>query len=354
MIFGPEFTFCDLETENPEKMEKIEERFRRHLIEEQPEGARFTLGPENRYTSPNGWWFEWKYENDFRGRRRVMEVVMNPQTVSSYRHFKDDMQDAIFASAANEGVFPALWQGGGHINFSLEVFKNDDLLLRNFIVDMINHNELFMGVFNYDTNNALPFALIPDAAKAEVYETIRQFDRGDFAGFQFPYGAFQFISKIETARASKVDRFLRYWVARGIRLKHFDLGLHFITNRRRIEIRGVRPQASMDVWIRQIDLIEHRLRYLKTFRHPIEILAKVPLLPIDFGDHALNPPVDPQLALRSFYRYVTESGLRFQDHTDYLWPQWISGGEVQKFEASEWFKTQEQKRNCQKNLAESA
>jgi hypothetical protein len=58
---------------------------------------------------------------------------------------------------------------------------------------------------------------------------------------------------------------------------------------------------------------------------------------LSLQDRVLNPPVDPQQALQAFHQYVTESGLRWEDHQDYLWPRWISSGEVERF-------------NCQKLL----
>jgi hypothetical protein len=69
--------------------------------------------------------------------------------------------------------------------------------------------------------------------------------------------------------------------------------------------------------------------------------------------HLLQPPIDPQWALRTFYEYVTESGLEWKDHTDYLWPKWITDHEVELFESTRWFKDREAKRNCESLLDSS-
>ena len=154
--FGPEFTFMPDESC---RVGSVLYRFIHHVIDEQPEGAKFKHDfgylEQDRFVSPNGWWFT--CTNDSGGN----EVQMSPMTVEMWKRYESDIQDAVFVSAANEGHFPAMFQGGGHINIGTDVFERDPLLYRNFIVDLISHNELFMGVFNYDYRNATPFQLDP-------------------------------------------------------------------------------------------------------------------------------------------------------------------------------------------------
>lgn len=278
---------------------------------------------------------------------------MNPGTVEHFRHFKNDMQDAIFDSAAIEDIIPALWRGGGHINISKTAFDSR-MLLRNFIVDMINHNELFLGIFGYDTFNALSFQLISPKAQRAALAVIKQFDRGQITDPD------KFLWNLQRAMQFEMDPFLRRWGSQlSERGKYFAFNLlRYSDEKGRIEIRAVRPQASMDVWIRQIDLFAHRLAYLDQFKRPIPIRPIVPIKPLSFAveeeNHTLNPPVDAQLAMRAFYKYVTESGLKWQDHRDYLWPQWtwvIDGkpSELEKFETSQWFRDRERS-NCEGKL----
>jgi hypothetical protein len=90
-------------------------------------------------------------------------------------------------------------------------------------------------------------------------------------------------------------------------------------------------------------LLEQRLRYLERFTSPLTYENRVPL---ERMVSQYIPPIDAQLALQSFYVYVKESGLLWKDHRDYLWPQWMSGEELEKFESSEWFRAQEQPHRC--------
>lgn len=346
VIFGPEFTFTNFEA-GISAAPKVIERMHNHLVLGQPEGAKFIRSDGKsggEFLSPNEWSFHHHIEEE------VIEVRMAPQTAEFYRHFASDMQDAIFVSAANEGFFPAMFRGGGHINVSSRSFLEDPLLFRNFIVDILNHNELFMGVFGYDTNNALPLPLASERVIAAVKGAILDFDSGRYKS---EMDMVQFAKHLGVALSSGSDSFWGLWNNKQTnRLPKFNAlsFFHFGGDEAdRLELRGVRPQASVDVWVRQIDLIYHRLLYLEKIRQPIPLKWKVPLGPVASTEAVLlNPPIDPQLALRAFYEYVTESGVSWSQHRDYLWPKWMTDGELEKFENSSWFKEREKAaaQNC--------
>jgi|GEM_PF-1566417 len=359
--FGPEFTLSDVKYGSSDKFYNVHTRMQKHLVEDQPEGAKFEVvseGGPHTFTSPNGWWFSWHQEGGDEWHGASMEVRMKQGTVDYFRHFKNDMQDAIFVSAANEDIIPALFRGGGHINISASAFDSD-LLLRNFVVDLINHDELFLGVFGYDTNNALSFQLLPPRAQLAVYEVIQKFEQGIVEGVANPDEQGAFLHQLQQAMQFAMDDFIFRWGLIEQRGKYFAFNFSKFTSNKRMELRAVRPQASMDMWVRQIDLLAHRLAYLDKIKRPIPILWKVPVKPLSFSvageNHMLNPPIEPQLAMRAFYEYVTESGLKWQDHRDYLWPQWtwnIDGrpSELEKFEKSQWFTRREKVARCQQEL----
>jgi len=326
ILFGPEFNISKSATST--SIELVTERLVKHLIADQPPGSEFVFLEENsvgakRNTlqSPNGWWFSWYPDGG-------IEFNMKPMTVAEYKRYKDDMQDAIFVTAGNEGYFPQLWRGGGHINIDMANFKKHLLLLRNFVVDLWNHNELFMGIFNYDFQNAKPYELGLTTNLKQVVAAMDKVikDGGDFNALLAAH---------------------RY----GLYGNSFNLCRD---NEDRIELRGVRPQASMDVWVRQISLLESRIKYLATFDTLIPYKPRVPW-DFDLQRNEYNPPIDPQEALKSFYVYVDESRQDWTDHRDYIWPQWtwnIDGqpSELEKFEATAWFKVRQARRKSEKFL----
>ena len=335
VLFGPEFALSP--SQKGLSSHAVWERMKMHLIGAQPDGAKFTETVRNNrlaLDSPNGWWLSWYWD------RGSMEVQTMPMTVEQFKHFKNDLQDAIFVSAANELYFPELWRGGGHINIDLENFRENRLLYRNFVADMLNHNELFLGIFNYDIRNATPHEAMP--IEDAQYNILPQL-------FE-PQAAFDILDQQLHGEASfetMTEVFKKH--IRGYSFSFYKM------DKGRIELRAVRPQASMDVWIRQIELIEARLKYLEKFTTPIPYQQRVQLLGNPWLNRSL-PPVHPQEALKSFYTYVTETGLKWQDHRDYLWPQWMwrqnenVPSELEIFENSVWFLNQEAKAKCERHL----
>ena len=359
IIFGPEFTFAPEDGGDPNIPERdaLVRWMWNHLVKNQSAGAKFSKrdldnGEYIWFQSPNGWSFTVSVDPG------VIEIQMKPMTVEMFEHFKNDIQDAIFASASNIRFFPSEFTGGGHINMNCAEFRKNPLLFRNFVVDLYNHNELFMGVFGYDTNNAIPWYL--KNRTGPFAEVIRKFDNGDY-GSDFE----KFATALQSALSTSADRFIRLWDIRppDIQMREPKLrsekshmvNFDKIITQDRLEIRAIRPQASADMWVRQIRLFKQRLEYLAKLDRgiPIEVLVPVAGIDIPNREHHLNPPIRAEDALRAFYAYVTESGENWQDHRDYLWPDWVKDGELERFEKSEWFKTREQAplKACEKRLS---
>lgn len=339
ITFGSEFTFGPGE-KAATALERIVARQKEHLIENQPEGSKFwqPSNPPNMMTfiSPNGWWVHTHTDPG------VIETRMSYHTVDFWRQFKDDIQDAVFVSAANEGCFPQTYLGGGHISVGLSGFGNNSLLIRNFVVDLFNNNELFMGIFSYDSNNALPYGLLASDVQTQIGYILGSYDRGDYVPGEA--GAVEFLKEIGRTIYSSEDAFLKKWNTIQRRSKHSAVNLSHISMgpESRIEIRGVRPQANMDVFVHQIELLQNRINYLATLNKPIPLKLAVPLkrpiiLEFEGNGNMLNPLVDPQQALEAFHLYVLESGSKWKDQRAYLWPKWLEDGEVDRYEASSTF-----------------
>jgi hypothetical protein len=378
VLWGSEITLFNPVTQNRQGTNRVIKRMREHLVSNQPEGEKFVedfyidedpetfdfdgvkpgeapgkaASPEEmnsltigRFSSPEGWYFDWGLDDG------VIEIKMKDE-LANYKRFKDNMQDAIFASAANEGLFAPLYLGGGHLNLGMEAFEGNDLLLRNFLVDMFNHNELFLGVMNHDTNNAASLCVQAKKVQSRVESVITMFDKGGFTG---KTSQEKFLAALQKAMNSESDTCFREWerlkeqsgeeeddLFDGKRSSYFAVNFSHISHGEdysRIEIRAVRAQASMDVFVHQIELFTKRLEMLEKKNRPIPFKIRVPVAKIDVkkAKHHLNPPVDPQAAMRSFYDYVTEAGLPWSEHREYLWPSWVFEGDLAKFEKSSWF-----------------
>lgn len=343
--FGPEFTFWDNNDQSIRA--KIIARATEHLVNgQEPASAKFSVisNPHSDYIthfiSPNGWDF---YIIPDSG---VVEVTMRPLHLVEYEKYAADMQDAIFVTAANENAFPAPYGGGGHINIEGEYFFKKPLLLRNFIVDFINHAELSLGIFNFDTNNAFSFSLIPQYTYSRLINHIEAYDNFGWKNIS-KSKLLEFLHEFNRILADSTDSYKNYWrkSTNNYRSKYSELNVDKLVMRHsedsRLELRAVRAQASMDVWVRQIRLIKKRLNYLNTFSEPIPIHPNFQVTRASNGETAkvdeetaTKPPIDAQSALKEFEKYVTESGENILDHLDYVWPKWIFNGEVEKFISS--------------------
>jgi hypothetical protein len=334
--FGPEFTFSRDESNNVQLQTDLVSRCRTHLVDNQPPGQKFTeLSNRTLFTSPNGWDFAIGIDQG------VVEVKMKPLTVADFEKYECHMQDAIFASAANMSMYPYLYLGGGHINISWDTFENNLPLIRNFIVDMYNHAELSMGIFGYDTHNAVAIQALSRRNQKVLLKLIEKIDNGEAKSVGYVR------SELANLHYDHFDDLTREWNPGNPRMtKYYALNFLRLDSVepvpiRRIEFRAVRAQASMNVFVRQISLLRDRLFYLHNLREKLPIKLAVRVARIIPEVHKLTPPVDPQEAMRAFYVYVKEAGHVWQDHRDYMWPQWISAGELQKFEESDWFKEHE-------------
>ncbi len=316
--FGPEFTFTFDGMVPAEKKQEFFRHLRYHLIKFQPEAARFQIEIDlaetgtSTFTSPNGWSF--KVTED----PGVLEVTMDPMTVAEFRKFKSDIQDAVFASAAAVGLYPWDFLGGGHINVDIGIFGGSLLLARNFVVDFWSHNELAMGIFNYDPLNAVSLSLYRFEHIEKIREVIARSDAGEYGeGTQAIERFFAALNKVLRAGTS--------YFGDGKKEKATDLNFGHVG---RIEVRSVRPQKNMDVWLNQIELIDARINnHLAPMTEPLLLKFEVPpQFPLNFNrgplSHLLSPPVQPKRALRAFHRYILESKLDWKHHTDYTWPAW--------------------------------
>ena len=191
------------------------------------------------------------------------------------------------------------------------------MLARNFIVDFWNHSELSMGALNYDTNNALPLALYQPETLERIRGILASCDGGAYG--DGPEEVARFLAHINEALIEGNGR-----INGARRGKHHDL--NFSANR--VEIRSVRPQASVDIWLNQIELIESRiLRHLKPMTAPLPLKFLVPPnFPLKIDEYGPSdefvPPVRPARAIKAFHRYVTETGLDWRNHRGYIWPGW--------------------------------
>jgi hypothetical protein len=224
------------------------------------------------------------------------------------------------------------------------------ILIRNFLMDLLNHNELAMGIFSFDPLNAAPFEIfLSPQSQQRLLNLFSDYDAGalrsDVPNAQDYFR--DFTSYPTDDHELFIFRFYKIFSSKKSAITVYNATRRREAKYRRIEVRSVRPQASLDVFIRQIELLQGRLNYLRGLSEP---LPYKPVCQFLEQDNPYNPPIDPQEALQAFYIYVEQSGQTWERHRDYLWPEWMNiGGELEKFESSAWFIQREHDRyfyNC--------
>lgn len=229
---------------------------------------------------PDGWWFQLTTDPG------VIEAQAKPSTLGEMVAHRNDLRFDLFGEAAKHKLFadPTSAGGGGHINIGVQsAFGDDVLLFRNFIVDMVNHHELFQGILENDLVSA-PTLVDKGPEALELFRrVIAQFDSGELG------------HTIRDLAATIEDA-----VYAG-EVKYQSISLTSIVdpnvpaNLARVELRGVRAQANMEQFFWELRLFDRRLKHLRGLDEPLPVEPFAPL-------------TDAQ-KLRRFNNFLVETGL---------------------------------------------
>lgn len=290
---------------------KKKEKFSGEALDIPFSNAHF-LGGNNanwpKFRSPDGWEFKLTLG------RQVLRVPLSPMTIEQTRRFQADIQTAIFDTAAKVDLLPSDEFGRGDLTFDTQIFNGDLFLARNFVVDFWNHNELAMGILGYNTEEALPIWLNSDTGIDSIRQILNQVDDGRYPNTS--EGIALFFADLSKAQETSSD-------ASGEKLTRGNYDLNF-EERGKLRIQSIRAQKDVEQWIRQIELIENRIRYLRKIDKPVTFSPRVRVRPTqDRAPKASNtPPIDQNLAIDSFRQYVVESGLPWEIYRAYLPTSW--------------------------------
>lgn len=233
---------------------------------------------------PDGWWFRISVDP------HVVEITARPATLAELARLRDRMQRDIFDAAASVGLYPSPSKGGGHINIGVEsTFGRDAVLFRNFVVDCANHPELFQGILRWKSKEAAP-ALSALSVKM----------RDNFAGAirDFDEGRLRSIEELADVLNDEVEGFEGNPRYQAVSLVYVGLRSR---DERRIEVRGVRAQASADEFISEARLIDRRIEYLRALKG---------LIPLRIPTEAMSG----EEKLDRFTRYVAATGLPIESY----------------------------------------
>lgn len=241
-------------------------------------------GAGYRVNYSDGHWFQLSVDP------AVVEVQGKPATKEEYKAMRTRLQD-LFDAAAESGLRPHHREGGGHIHIGLETtFGRDANFFRNFLVDMANHPELATEILSDSNPNSPPIALHGKKSRERFARIVKDFDEGK-------------ISDLRTfSERIRDDVYLQapcHWSAKA---KYQAVCLTRVTEPvneayRTVELRAIRPQKDAAEFIRELELIEGRLNFIRNAKAPIP--------------YRLNRPIPKTRAeiVAAFRNYVTEMGM---------------------------------------------
>lgn len=229
----------------------------------------------------------------------VVELQATPLSMAQWNSRKNEIQKDIFDQLAMENLVPHLREGAGHNNIGLLYFKDKPMLLRNFIVDFYNNPGVGI-VLN---------SLVDNAAYAQALDQMDLSRRKAFL---------KALAKLDEIKNFTIVDVLKT-LGLALNGKYIALGVrdifpnsnwpHALSPSSRLEVRTLRPQASMEDYAKVNEIFDARIHYLKSIKNPI------PLSPI-------MPTTDGYVALGQYADYLEDAGLKFNNYKSLMPESW--------------------------------
>lgn len=247
-------------------------------------------GTDYRVELKSGFWFQISYDP------RVVEILTKPSTLSEWKENARLVNDLVFKTAKDLGFEVEPKKRGGHFSFGIaSTFDGSaDLFLRYFN-DFANHPELALGIFRKNLYNAPPLALLGEGPLEALHKLNQDFLKNPKMSLE------EVIQRIETTVYTKsyydgLDAL--HYQALAIKEPH-------IPQRARLEIRAMRSQRSAEEFILLAEILEARIKYLKSL--PSEKTLRV--------EKNLRTEFTDQELVERFRQYLSEAGLSWEKYS---------------------------------------
>lgn len=234
----------------------------------------------------------------------VLEVTATPMTVDQFKMHQNFFQRFVFDMASEIGLQTHWRIGGGHIHMDLKShFAGDSFLFRQFIVDIANNPELFMGFFGLDLLNAPPISTLSIGAQDKFGAIIDEFDRGEMS--------IKLLVKRIRQEVYSESPVLQESVPYDERTHRYHLmNLNHVP--KTVELRGFGPQQSTQHYLDLIELLHLRMEFLKSVKKKIKL--KIPdyhdqyTYEALYGIHSYRVRVPKEVIDRKARDWVQECG----------------------------------------------
>ena len=314
-LVGPEWTFSNPQIINADRAGVYESQASEDLTDHtiarwlaliQQQCPKCVI--HDRQVHLGGYWFQFDVDP------MVIEITAMPTTTSDLREPRRhaQLQQLIWNTGHQIGLAPQERIGGGHLHLDIDThFHGDAFLFRNFIVDLANRPELFLGGLGLDLLNAPPLAALGPESIDAFEKVISDFDQHptDIATLRRRIRTEVYRHTPVMGRGAKTEKF------QAVNLSHGET----------IEIRGLRPQTSLAHFIRIAELFEARIEKLEKLTHPIRFekrdLSRSFIVREDRDIHTYEVLLDPEHVHKSTIEFILASGLNPQDYAHDITPE---------------------------------
>jgi len=219
----------------------------------------------------------------------VIEFTATPMTLTQLIEYRDCLECIVYESTARLGLCPHTRIGGGHIHFETQThFGSDGATLRNFLVDMNNRPELFLGGLSFDLLNAPPICILHKAQQDAFRDVVSEFDHLEHPSIEW------LCANVNTRVYNKsfVRDNTNVWELTYFRKWPQKFQLINLLHKHTIELRGLRPQKSVKELIALASLFQTRV---------IQIAADARRIPIAFRDMSGDVSVTVERNMETYH-----------------------------------------------------
>lgn len=254
------------------------------------------LTSDFRVTMPDGWWFKVSHDPG------CVEITTKPSALSELRRQAPVINSVVFESGMASGFHVENFRNA-HFNFgALASFSGHTEAFLRFFVDLHNRPDIILGGLGFeDLGNSPPLSIHEQSQRDALKKIIDDFYAGKFAS----------IGQLAESITKRVytKSHIKEW---GAPFHYQAVGLKYVTESnlrsqdRPIELRAIRGQRSAEDFIMVAELIEARIKYMKSLKGPIFY---------NNTDRKLFSPIEFRTR---FYIFVSESGLDFERYRPLL------------------------------------
>lgn len=256
---------------------KLSKYTKDHLYYSQLDGSKLIF--------PNlDWWV------DFTTDQLVLELKSKPKSSLFFKEHQLFIQENIYDAFRGNYYYSRRVFGMGHLNIGGDWLKKP-LLIKNFLKDLYNHSELYLGALYYDTHRK--YGASPKGLSLKSRRMIKK----TLAEIETMNDSLQILKKLKSNHIGVKE------------FSFFKINLGKTIAESWIELRSVRTQKSAEDSFLYTSLIESRLNYLDSIDKPITY----------YGAGAIS---SYQQGLDQFYLYVIQSGLNWDNYKKILPRAW--------------------------------